>query len=63
MALKDIREKKGMTQAELAERSGIKLRTIQHYEQGSMDINKAAALSVWTLSEALGVDVKDLLNI
>ena len=42
--LKRIRISYGCTQAELAERSGVSLRSIQMYEQRNKDINKASTL-------------------
>lgn len=60
--LKWHREDKGLTQAELAERSGVNLRMIQNYEQGFKDINKASVVTVLQLAEALGVDVYDIIN-
>ena len=62
MSLKSEREYKGWTQAELAEKSGINVRMIQHYEQGSKDINKASVVTVLNLAEALGVDVYAIIN-
>ena len=41
--LKRIRTTYGCTQAELAKRSGVSLRSIQMYEQHNKDINKASA--------------------
>lgn len=62
--LKDRRLKAGFSQSQLAARvEGLSVRTLQHYEQGSMDINKAAALIVWRLAVALGCEVVDLLEI
>lgn len=62
--LKDRRQKAGFSQSQLAARvEGMTLRTLQHYEQGTLDINKAAALTVWRLAVALGCDVVDLLEI
>lgn len=60
--LKYYRELKGMTQAELAEKSGVNLRTIQNYEQGFKDINGAAVVKVLQLAEALDCDVYDIIN-
>ena len=40
--LKRIRSSYGCTQAELAKRSGVSLRSIQMYEQRNKDINKAS---------------------
>jgi transcriptional regulator with XRE-family HTH domain len=54
---------KRITQKDLAERSGVNLRMIQHYEQGFKDINTAAALTVYKLAEALDCTVGNLLEI
>lgn len=62
MSLKDTREAAGLSQSQLAELSGINLRMIQHYEQGSKNINKASAVSVLMLAEALDADIYDILN-
>lgn len=61
--LKKIRAAKGMTQRELAEATGISLRTIQHFEQGTKKLNGAAAITVYTLAKALGVGIEELLTI
>ena len=61
--LKRIRSAKGFTQRSLAEATGISLRTIQHWEQGSKDFNQAAAMTVYEVSQALGVDMLELLDI
>ena len=60
--LKYMRESKGMTQSELAKRSGVNLRSIQNYEQGFHDINGAKVLTVLCLAEALGCDVYDIIQ-
>lgn len=61
--LKRIREASGLTQAALATASGINIRAVQDYEQGHKDINKAKAMTVYRLSEALRVDMRDLLEL
>ena len=61
--LKRHRNWSGMSQSQLAEASGVNLRMIQYYEQGAKDINKAEALTVWKLAQALKCDVGDLLEI
>jgi transcriptional regulator with XRE-family HTH domain len=48
-----LREKAGMTQADLAEKSGIPLRTIQGWEQ---DYRCPISLDFFKLAKALGVD-------
>ena len=60
--LKYFREEKGMTQAELSEKSGVSLRVIQTFEQGFRDINKAQVVKVLQLAEALECDVYDIIN-
>ena len=60
--LKFMREEKGMTQATLAEKSGVSLRQIQAYEQGYKDINKAQVVTVLKLAEALDCNVYDIIN-
>lgn len=61
--LKRVRTEKGMSQSDLAEASGVSVRMIQHYEQGVRDINKAEALSVLKLADALGCEVRDILTV
>lgn len=60
--LKRIRTAYGCTQAELSERSGVSLRSIQMYEQRNKDINKASASSVHSIAKVLGCSVEDLLE-
>ena len=60
--LKRIRTAYGCTQAELAKRSGVSLRSIQMYEQHNKDINKASAETVLSLAKVLGCTMEDLLE-
>lgn len=60
--LKRIREARGLSQAKLAEISGVNVRMIQYYEQGVKDINAAAALTVYRLAQALDSSVEFLLE-
>ena len=60
--LKTIRENRGISQAELSKLSGVKLRSIQMYEQKVNDIDKAQAGTVYKLSRVLGCTVEDLLE-
>ena len=61
--LQRLRRNAGLTQKELAERSGVSLRAIQQYEERSKDINKAQAASIYSLSRVLGCNMDDLLEI
>ena len=60
--LKTIRENRGISQTELAKLSGVKLRSIQMYEQKVNDIDKAQVGTVYKLSRVLGCTVEDLLE-
>ena len=60
--LKRIRTAYGFTQAELAERSGVSLRSIQMYEQRNKNINKASADTMYSLAKALGCTMEDLIE-
>lgn len=60
--LKIFRKQAGLSQRELAEQSGIPLRTIQQYEQRQKNINKSAAESVIALSKVLYCEPEDLLE-
>ena len=60
--LKRIRSTYGCTQAELAKRSGVSLRSIQMYEQRNKDINKASVETVHSLAKVLGCTIEDLIE-
>ena len=61
--LKRLRRLNGYTQMLLAKKTGVPLRTIQQYEQGQKNINKAQADAVARLALALGCQPGDLLEI
>ena len=61
--LKQKRIMAGLTQLQLAKLSGVPLRTLQQYEQGQKDINKARADYVFALSRALFCNPQQLLEI
>lgn len=60
--LKRIRIAYGCTQAELAKRSGVSLRSIQMYEQRNKDINKASIESIHRIAKVLGCTIEDLME-
>ena len=60
--LKRIRENRGLSQAELAEQSGVNLRNVQMYEQRVNGIDKAQSNILYKLSRVLGCNVEDLLE-
>ena len=60
--LQQRRKDAGLTQKGLAERSGVKLRTIQQYEMRAKNINKAAAETLLQLAQILYCSIEDLLE-
>lgn len=60
--LKRIRTAYGCSQAELAERSGVGLRSIQMYEQRNKNINKAGADTLLRMARVLGCSMEALME-
>ena len=60
--LKRIRQGQKFTQAELAKRSNVSLRSIQMYEQQNKDINKASVETIKALAKALSCEMEDILE-
>ena len=60
--LKKLRETTALSQSQLADESGVSLRSIQMYEQRNKDINKAQAITLAKLSRVLGCNIEDLLE-
>lgn len=60
--LKKIREARGLSQQQLSDLSGVKLRSIQLYEQRVNDVDRAAAHTLYKLARVLGCHTEDLLE-
>lgn len=60
--LKRLRQRAGFSQSELAEASGVPVRTIQQYEQRQKSINKAQAEYLMMLARALHCNAEDLIE-
>ena len=60
--LKEAREWRGMTQEALSSASGVPLRMIQHYEQRSKNLGKAAFDTVFRLAQALRVSAQSIVE-
>lgn len=60
--LKLLRQRAGLSQRELAEQSGVPVRTVQQYEQRQKNINKAQAEYLVILAKVLCCDVADLME-
>lgn len=61
MTLKEMRKHAGYSQVELAEKSGINLRSLQDYEQGHKAISSAKGETLYRLSYVLGYSIEDIL--
>lgn len=61
-ALTRLRNAAGLSQSELAERSGVSIRIIQAYEQRMRDINKAQFITIANLAQTLDCNSIDLLE-
>jgi len=57
-----VRQEKGMSREQLAEKSGVNVRAIENYEQNRTNINGAAVSRVRDLARALGVPIEKILN-
>lgn len=57
-----IRKSKNLSQSQLANLSGVNLRTLQYYEQRVKDINKAQVFTVYKLAKALDCKIEDLVE-
>lgn len=60
--LKLLRTEKKLSQRELAEKSRVSLRTLQHYEIGDRDINGASLEALLKLSDVLEIKFYELLD-
>ena len=61
-ALKTWRQKRQLSQSQLAKISGVNLRSIKAYEQGDLDIGKAQYDTLASLANTLSCDVRDLIS-
>ena len=61
-ALKLLRQKRNLTQEQLATLSGVNLRSIRSYEQGSTELAKAQGETLLMLARVLNCSVEDLIK-
>lgn len=62
MTLRELRLKAGLTQKELAIRSGVHSRQIQRVELGTSKIENLTLVNAKRLADALGVPIEELLE-
>lgn len=62
MKLKTVRENMNLSQGQLSKITGVSVRTLQHYEQGSMNINNANLKTLVKLCIALDCKLIDIVE-
>ena len=60
--LKEMRQAKNLSQSQFAEKTGINLRTIQHYEQGSKNFDHARIDTILKTCIVLNCKLEDILE-
>lgn len=60
--LKERRMAAGLSQSQLAEKTGINVRVIQHYEQGTKNFDHARIDKILSVCLVLKCDLKDILE-
>ena len=60
--LKEIRQAAGLSQAQLADKTGINVRTLQHYEQGSKNFDNARIDTIMKVCIALNCKLEDIIE-
>lgn len=60
--LKRLRQLRNLSQKQLSLLSGVKLRSIQCYEQGDIDIRNAQGETLYALAKVLDCSIEDLLQ-
>lgn len=62
MKLKEKRIEAGLSQSQLAEKTGLNVRTIQHYEQGSKIFDHARIDTILKICVALNCKLEDVIE-
>lgn len=60
--LKEMRQVKGLSQSQFAKKTGINLRTVQHYEQGSKNFDHARIDTILKTCIVLNCKLEDILE-
>jgi transcriptional regulator with XRE-family HTH domain len=60
--LKEIRESRGMSQQDLADKTGIPKRMVQAYEQGYRNINGAKLSTLLTFANVLNCPIDQIVT-
>lgn len=61
--LQNLRKAAGLSQRQLADKSETSFRTLQDYEQGNKDINKAQVIILYKIAKTLQCSIEDLMEL
>ena len=59
--IQEIRKQRGLSQSQLAEKIGMSVRMLQHYEQGYKNIDHAKLDTICNIARALECSIEDIL--
>lgn len=62
MKLQEARKAAGLSQSQLAEKAGLSVRTLQHYEQGSKIFDHARLDTIIKVCLALNCEIKNVIE-
>lgn len=60
--LKDIRLARGLTQSQLAAKTGLNIRTLQYYEQGNKKIECAKLKTILKICIVLNIEMNEIID-
>ena len=60
--LKELRQARGLSQSQLADKAGINVRVLQHYEQGSKNFDHARIDTLLKICLALNCKLEDVID-
>lgn len=60
--IKKVRIEKGLTQTQLAEKSGLNIGTLRHYEQGSKNLDNAKIETLMDICDALDCRLYEIIQ-
>lgn len=60
--LKQVRQDRKLSQSQLAQKAGLNVRTLQHYEQGTKVFDNAKINTILKIALALDCHIEDILE-
>ena len=60
--LKKMRESRGLSQSQLAEKADVNVRVLQYYEQGVLNFDGCKINKIFRIALALDCDIEDIIE-